>query len=137
MGPAGVGHAELGDARIVAALAEHPVGKVQEVFHSGAKQQGAYDLLRNSQVRAESLLAAVETATVRRCAGRPWVHVAVDGTSLQLTNCKRQKDFATIESTSLAHEGQSHSRICRVRRLHVDRHLEPAIVDEAGAQKAS
>jgi hypothetical protein len=100
------GHAELGDARrtarvvrMLAALAEQPGGKVLEVFRSGAEQQAAYDLLSNEQVSREAMLDAVETATVRRCAGDRWVHVVVDGTSLKLPDWKREKDFGAVGST--------------------------------------
>ena len=100
------GHAELGDprrtdrlVRMAAALAERPGGKVLDVFRSNAEQQGAYDLLSNGRVTREAMLAAVETATVGRCAGEPWVHVVVDGTSLKLADWKRQKDFGAVGST--------------------------------------
>ena len=100
------GHAELGDSRrtarvvrMVAALAEQPGGKVLDVFRSSAEQQAAYDLLSNSHVHQEAMLAATATATVRRCAGAPWVHVVVDGTSLNLADLKRQKDFGGVGST--------------------------------------
>src|ERR1700677_1661189 len=100
------GHAELGDARrtarvvrMVAGLAEQPGGKVVEVFRSDAERQAAYDLLGNAHVRQEAMLSAMETATVRRCASAPWVHVVVDGTSLKLPDWKRQKDFGAVGST--------------------------------------
>jgi hypothetical protein len=101
------GHAELGDARrtsrlvrMAAALAEHPGGRVLDVFRSGAEQQAAYDLLGNSSVRQESMLAATEAATVRRCEQAPWVHVVVDGTSLKLPDWQRRKDFGAVGSTN-------------------------------------
>jgi hypothetical protein len=84
---------------MVAALAEQPGGKVLDVFRSGAEQQAAYDFLGNSHVRQEAMLAATETATVRRCAHAPWVHVVVDGTSLKLPDWKHQKDFGAVGST--------------------------------------
>jgi len=100
------GHADLGDARrtarlvrMAASLAEQPGGKVLSVFRSNAEQQGAYDLLGNPEVRSESLLAAVEEATLRRCGREPWVHVVVDGTSLKLPDWKREKDFGAVGST--------------------------------------
>jgi hypothetical protein len=100
------GHAELGDSRrtarlvrMVAALAEQPGGKVLDVFRSGAERQGAYDLLGNSRVCAEAMLAATEAATVRRCDQAPWVHVVVDGTSLNLSDWRRRKDFGAVGST--------------------------------------
>src|SRR5689334_21365504 len=75
------GRAELGDprrtkrfVRMATSLAESP-GKIVEVFRSNAEQQGAYDLLANEDVRAESMLDAVRSATAQRCANHPWVHV--------------------------------------------------------------
>ncbi|WP_394827947.1 transposase DNA-binding-containing protein [Pendulispora albinea] len=97
------GHAELGDARrtarlvrMTASLAARPGGRVLEVFRSSAEQQAAYDFLSNEKVRSEDLLAAVRSATVRRCADESWVHVVVDGTSLRLTDWKREKGFGGV-----------------------------------------
>ena len=100
------GHAELGDPRrtarlvhMAAALAERPGGKVLDVFRSSAERQGAYDLLGNSRVPSEAILAATQVATVRRCEHAPWVHVVVDGTSLKLADWERRKDFGGVGST--------------------------------------
>lgn len=90
---------------MAAALARQPGGKVLDVFRSSAERQAAYDLLGNAQVRQDAMLAAMETATVRRCASAPWVHVVVDGTSLRLTDRKQQKDFGAIGSTLNAARG--------------------------------
>ncbi len=84
---------------MAASLAEKPGGKVLEVFRSNAEQQGAYDLLGNREVRAGSMLAAVEEATLARCVDEPWVHVVVDGSSLRLSDWKRTKDFGAVGST--------------------------------------
>ncbi|WXB19694.1 IS4 family transposase [Pendulispora albinea] len=106
------GHAELGDARrtarlvrMTASLAARPGGRVLEVFRSSAEQQAAYDFLSNEKVRSEDLLAAVRSATVRRCADESWVHVVVDGTSLRLTDWKREKGFGGVGSTQLGASG--------------------------------
>jgi Transposase DNA-binding len=62
------GHAELGDSRrtdrvvrMAAAPAEQPGGKVLDVFRSSAERQAAYDLLSNSRVSQDAMLAATET----------------------------------------------------------------------------
>jgi len=101
------GHAELGDVRrtarlvgMAAAMAEQPSGKVLTVFRTNAEHQGAYDLLGNERVRSEAMLAAVETATTERCRGDAWVHVVIDGTSLQLADRQRAKDFGAVGSTA-------------------------------------
>ena len=101
------GHAKLGDPRSTArlvrmatSLAESPGRKVVEVFRSSAEQQGAYDFLANNEVRVESILDAVRSATTVRCAGQLWVHVVVDGTSLRITDRGRTKGFGAVGSTS-------------------------------------
>jgi hypothetical protein len=80
-------------------LAERPGGKILDVFRSSAEQQAAYDFLGNEKVRSADILDAMQTATVRRCADEPWVHVAVDGTSLRLADRRRVKNFGGIGST--------------------------------------
>lgn len=101
------GNAELGDTRrtqrlvrMAATAAEHPSGKITQVFRTSAERQGAYDLLSNDTVTGDELLAALGQATAHRCAGHGFVHVAVDGTSLALTDRAGTKDFGAIGSTS-------------------------------------
>jgi hypothetical protein len=100
------GHASLGDprrtarlVRMATAFAESPGGKVVEVFRRNAEQQGAYDFLANDQVLETDMLAAVTTATSRRCKKDSWVHVVVDGTSLRITDRRRSKGFGGVGST--------------------------------------
>jgi hypothetical protein len=101
------GNAELGDTRrterlvrIAATAAKRPSGKITQVFRTSAERQGAYDLLSNETVTSDELLAALGQATANRCAGHGFVHVAVDGTSLALTDRAGTKDFGTIGSTN-------------------------------------
>ncbi|APR78532.1 Hypothetical protein A7982_03882 [Minicystis rosea] len=85
---------------MAAAAARCPGGKVPEVFRSSAERQAAYDFLANPEVQPEKLLIATSTATAMRCDGADFVFVAVDGTSLRLTDRARKKDFGAIGSTS-------------------------------------
>ncbi|MDP3278635.1 MAG: transposase DNA-binding-containing protein [Deltaproteobacteria bacterium] len=94
----GIGHTKSSGTRrtprlvrMVASLAERPGGKVLDVFRSSAEQQAAYDFLGNEKVRSADILDAMQTATVRRCADEPWVHVVVDATRLRLTDRGRTK----------------------------------------------
>jgi hypothetical protein len=101
------GNAELGDTRrterlvrMAATAAERPSGRITQVFRTGAERQGAYDLLSNETVTSDELLSALGQATAKRCAGHDFVHVAVDGTSLALTDRAGSKDFGAIGSTN-------------------------------------
>jgi hypothetical protein len=101
------GHAELGDVRRTARLVRmataavlHPGGTVPAVFHRADERQAAYDVLANPHVQRGALLAAVATATAARCEAHPFVFVAVDGTSLALTDWARTKDFGAVGSTN-------------------------------------
>lgn len=97
------GHAALGDQRrtrrlmrMAAEAAVWPSGKVSEVFLVDADRQGAYDFLESPHVDAEAIIEAIGIATARRCAKETYVFVAVDGTSLTLTDHNRSKGFGAV-----------------------------------------
>lgn len=99
------GHIELGDvrrtARLVAmatAACERPSGKVAAVFTGDRQREGAYDFLENPDVPTEEIVAGLATATVRRCAGLPFVFVPVDGTSITVVDRAAERDFGRIGS---------------------------------------
>lgn len=101
------GGVELGDQRrrsrlvaMGAQAARVPAGKVSEVFATGAARQGAYDFLENPSVRAERILDAIAGACVERCRQEPYVFIAMDGTSLNLTDRTRSKGFGRIGADS-------------------------------------
>jgi hypothetical protein len=73
---------------------------VLDVFRTSAERQGAYDFLANPDIGKDQLLAAVSLATTRRCESHPFVFVAMDGTSLRLTDRVRAKDFGSIGSVA-------------------------------------
>lgn len=106
------GRAELGDRRrtlrlvqLAESAAARPAGKITEVCQSGADRQGAYDLINNPQVTTSALLDSVRQGTIRRCQGEGHVFVAVDGTSLNITDRKREKNFGAIGALSLGARG--------------------------------
>jgi hypothetical protein len=99
------GHTNLGDKRrtrrlmrMAARAVLCPSGKVSEVFQVDAERQGAYDFLESPHVGDEALIEAMGLASARRCAKEPYVFVAVDGSSLTLTDRNRSKDFGSVGS---------------------------------------
>lgn len=97
------GTAAVGDIRWRSRLmqmaeraARQPNGRVTEVFANAAERQGAYGLLENDKITGKDLGAAMVAATARRCAAEQVVFVAVDGSSLTLTDRKKCKDFGFI-----------------------------------------
>jgi hypothetical protein len=101
------GDAELGDARRTERLVRlasraiaRPGGRITEVCESDAERQGAYDFLECEQVGEGALQEAAAKAAIRRVAGQTYAFVAVDGTSLGLSDCQRTKDFGAIGAYS-------------------------------------
>lgn len=97
------GDAELGDRRrtrrlvnIAVAAALKPAGCLSQVCRDEANLQGAYDFVESDHVRCEAITNAMTTATARRCAEHSCVLVAVDGSSVTLTDKRSQKDFGSI-----------------------------------------
>jgi hypothetical protein len=91
-------HAQLGDLRrthrliqMAAGVARQPAGKVTTVFPASAEREGAFRFLENDDVGAAAIAASSYAATLSRCAEYDTVFVAVDSTSVSLTdhaNCK-------------------------------------------------
>jgi hypothetical protein len=97
------GCATLGDRRrrdrlvlMAAAASEHPDGRVCEVFSNAGEMHGAYDFLETRHATSAELTAAMGRATAKRCMGLPFVYVAVDGSSLTLTDTEHEKGFGSI-----------------------------------------
>jgi hypothetical protein len=93
----------LGDARrgrrfrtIVASLATRRAGKVSDVFRDAAERQGAYDFLEHDNVKAASVQIAAGRAIARRCAEFDSIYLALDGSSLTLTDEGEDKGFGSI-----------------------------------------
>jgi Transposase DNA-binding/Transposase DDE domain len=92
------GHADLGDerrtrrlVRLAAEVAGRPAGTVTRACATSASREGAFRLLENASVRPEAIRAAVQEATLQRCRVEHRVVVAVDATSLTLTDEQRTK----------------------------------------------
>jgi hypothetical protein len=99
------GHIELGDrrredrcVRMAAALLTAPAGRVSDVFARDADRQGAYDFLENPAIRASSLGLAGSQACAQRCRSHERCLVVIDGTSLQIVDRARKKDFGVVGS---------------------------------------
>jgi hypothetical protein len=97
------GQADLGDARRTARLtliatrvAERPAGKVSEVFEDRAERTGAYDFLESEHVTVERVMAHVGKKTAERAAACPFAFVAIDGSSLNLTERGGAKGFGRV-----------------------------------------
>ena len=96
--------AKLGDVRrtrrlveIAAGVARTPSGKVSKAFSETRAREGAYDLLENVHVRTEQVAVAMyEAATARAADAGIFAYVAVDGSSLNLTDKKRAKGFGRV-----------------------------------------
>lgn len=97
------GSARLGDARrvdrlirVAAGACEHPSGKVSDVFAVSRELDGAYDFLENDHGVASRIALSMAEATAGLCVDQPFVGVAVDGSSLKLTDHARVKGFGSI-----------------------------------------
>jgi Transposase DDE domain/Transposase DNA-binding len=82
-------------AAMLRRAAEHPCGRLTEVFDKGAELEGAYRFVEG-QVRPEAIIDAFANATLRGASGLPYVLAVLDGTSLTLTDRGGKKDFGSI-----------------------------------------
>ena len=106
------GGARLGDRRrrdrlvlMAAAANEHPDGRVCEVFSDAGEMHGAYDFLESRHATCAELTAAMGRATAKRCVGLPFVYVAIDGSSLTLTDTDCEKGFGSIGARTFGARG--------------------------------
>lgn len=118
------GGARLGDPRRVSRLvsmaeqaASVPAGRVTEVFQSVAAREGAYRLLENRGVSSEQVAEALFEAAAKRSADGELVYVAVDGTSLTLSDRANRRELGRVGKRWLT------------RGLHV---MSALAVDEKG-----
>jgi hypothetical protein len=101
------GKAELGDPRrtaraveMAARAAERPAGTVTAVIRGEAQREGAFRFLRNARVSAEALGRSSHGATLRRWGSAPFVFVALDQSSLGLTDKSGSKDFGRVGTSA-------------------------------------
>lgn len=99
------GHVELGDVRrnrrlmrMAACACGRPSGKVAAVFTEKDEQQAAYDFLESDHVEVEAVVGGIAATTAESCRGKPYVYVAVDGTSVTVVDRKGEHDFGRIGS---------------------------------------
>lgn len=78
---------------------------MSEVFSDVGELHGAYDLLESRHVVSGELTATLGRATAKRCAGLPYVHVAIDGSSLMLTDKAHEKGFGSIGASNIGARG--------------------------------
>ena len=99
------GGAKLGNAlrtqrlvRIAAGVAQHPGGRVSEVFETSAEREAVYRHLSNGRVPVDGVASAAHMACAKRCAasGAPFAYVPVDGTSLNITDRTQDKGLGPI-----------------------------------------
>jgi len=106
------GHADLGDSRrtarvvrMAARAAQRPGGKVSEVFADDAERQGAYDLLEGKRVSVDALMGALGAVTAERASLDSFAFVAVDGSSITLTDRTKRKGFGSIGANNFGARG--------------------------------
>jgi hypothetical protein len=68
------------------AIAMRPAGTVTDVFDDPAEREGAYRLLSNPAVGRIQLTDAICEATAQRSAAQRRVYMAIDGSSLSLSD---------------------------------------------------
>ncbi len=81
---------------MLSCLAARPAGRVSDVYRSAGQRQGAYDLLEHDGVGAKAVQLAGSRAVAKRCAGFEGIYVALDGSSLTLTDRDATKGFGSI-----------------------------------------
>jgi len=98
-----VGGAKLGDARrdqrllrLLTAAEKRPDGRVSATMVEKAERQAAYDFLEHESVEEGSVTRAICAGGMRLCAKHAEVLVAVDGSSLTLTDGAEEKDFGSV-----------------------------------------
>lgn len=105
-------HAQLGDARRVKRLVQvatsaagQPAGQITEVFTTSAEREGAFRLIENDEVKPSAIADASYAACARRCAEHEYVYVAVDGSSLNITDSQRSKGTGVVGSRRVGARG--------------------------------
>lgn len=90
---------------LVGEMAARPGGRVTQVCQTSASREGAYRLLENTQVRYDELAQSAHQATLRRCQGSDVVFVAVDSTSLCVTDGQHRKGLGSIGTANRGARG--------------------------------
>ena len=81
---------------MAAQAARAPAGKVTQVFEDSAGREGAFRLLESPAVPDGAVAEAVFEATAQSCSERRLVYVAVDGSSLTLTDRAKKRELGRV-----------------------------------------
>lgn len=84
--------------RIASEVAARPAGTVAGACQSSASREGAFRFMENPDVRPDAIRRCLQEATLRRSAKRRRVIVAIDGTSLHITDYTRKKGLGGVGS---------------------------------------
>ena len=105
------GWADFGDARrgarfgrMLHRIAEHPAGRVTQVFDKGPERDCAYDWLEGS-VQPSAIVAALRQGTLGVASGVERLFVAIDGTSLSLVDRRKAKGLGSVGARKLPTRG--------------------------------
>ena len=97
------GQAKLGDRRrnarlvsVATAIARRPAGTVTGVFRSSAQREGAFRLLESRAFGSEAVADAVMGATAQKARAQGLVYVAVDGSSLTLSDPLARRQLGRV-----------------------------------------
>jgi hypothetical protein len=85
---------------LAARAASAPAGTVTAVVETSAEREGAFRLLESAHVSSRAVAAAAHAATMRQCSGRAAVYVAIDGSSLALTDQSGRRDVGQVGNWS-------------------------------------
>lgn len=106
------GTATLGDLRrqdrliaIAAGVAKQPRGTVAEIFQTEAEREATYRFIENEAIVPSAIGEPTYRATAQRSEPFPYVFVAVDATSLTLTDRTETKGFGPVGTTKAPAQG--------------------------------
>lgn len=104
--------AKLGDTRltrrliaVAASFARTPSGKVTQAVVDPAEREAAYQFMENERVTGVAVARAAFAATADRCRGCPWVFVAVDGSSLRISDAPHERGTGPIGARNFEARG--------------------------------
>lgn len=81
---------------MASSLAARPGGTVTQVFSGAAEREGAYRFLESGAFETRAMVHARDVASVQRCASESRVFVAVDASSLALSNRLAARDVGGV-----------------------------------------
>ena len=90
--------------RMLERAAEHPAGRLTEVFADAAELQAAYDFVEGA-VMPQAIVESIASATLQRARHEAFMYAVFDGTSLSLTDRAKDKDLGSVGMRSLPTSG--------------------------------